>query len=369
MARDMILVNLERCTGCWSCSVGCKMVNGLADDDYRIKVRTLGNGDGIDHPEGTWPNLSMSWQPVWMSKCTSCAEGNTDHGMFCVYTCPSHALTCGAEAEAEAERLEGEGFQLFDLDEDELRSNVRYAYRYTDPNAANWEKIPMVEAEFVEEAEGGPTIDGTTIGELADNPATAPILQEFLPWLDLTSDMGSMAKGMTLAALAPLSQGLLTDDALAHIKERFAALSAPTVDGTTIGELSDDPRTAPILQEFLPWLDLNSEMGSMAKGMTLAALAPLSQGLLTDDALAQIKERFAALGGGPKFSTAESLIGDIADDPKGAEILAKYIPWLDVNSEQGAMAKGMTLAALAPFSQGLLTDDILVAIDADFQSM
>ena len=42
MEREKILVNLQRCTGCWSCSLGCKMVNELADDTFRIMVHTVG---------------------------------------------------------------------------------------------------------------------------------------------------------------------------------------------------------------------------------------------------------------------------------------------------------------------------------------
>ncbi|HAM16098.1 MAG TPA: (4Fe-4S)-binding protein, partial [Eggerthellaceae bacterium] len=43
MARKM-LVDLNRCVGCWTCSMACKMGNHLADDEYRITVRTNGSG-------------------------------------------------------------------------------------------------------------------------------------------------------------------------------------------------------------------------------------------------------------------------------------------------------------------------------------
>ena len=373
MAREKILVNLQRCTGCWSCSLGCKMVNELADDTFRIMVHTVGNGHGTDRPAGVWPNLTMDWLPVWSKQCTSCAEGKTNHGMFCVYTCPAHALACGEAAEAEAERLKEAGFTLYELPEEEnSRPNVVYARPAVMPAPAEWERFDIVEAEFVED-DGAfvPTLDGTTVGELAENPRTAGLLAQYLPWLDITTPEGAMSKGMTLSALAPFTQGLLDDDTLAAIDDEFGKIAAGyfKVDETTIGELAENPVGAALLAEFLPWLDLTTEQGAMSKGMSLAAMAPFTQGLLDDDTLATIAGRLAQYAPKPVFNVAETLIGDIAENADGAAILAKHIPWLDVTTPEGAMSKGMTLAAMAPFTQGLLGDDTLAALQADFEAL
>ena len=72
MAANDILVDLERCTGCWTCAFSCKFAHGLADDDWRVVARTLGSGEGIDKPAGTWGDLKMKWMPVWMTKCMRC---------------------------------------------------------------------------------------------------------------------------------------------------------------------------------------------------------------------------------------------------------------------------------------------------------
>ncbi len=71
MAKKM-LVDLQRCVGCWTCAMACKVGNGLEDDDYRIIVRTNGSGAGIDRPQGTYPNLRMGWQPIYQKSCTFC---------------------------------------------------------------------------------------------------------------------------------------------------------------------------------------------------------------------------------------------------------------------------------------------------------
>jgi Fe-S-cluster-containing dehydrogenase component len=115
--NNKILVNLERCIGCWSCAMACKVGNGLDDDTWWATVRTLGNGEGIDRPAGVYPKLSMGWQPVWSDKCIFCAKRVKDGDEpYCVYNCPTFALTFGEDKVAdEAAKLRGEGYQLFEM--------------------------------------------------------------------------------------------------------------------------------------------------------------------------------------------------------------------------------------------------------------
>ena len=43
MAHKM-LVDIDRCIGCWTCAMGCKVGNHLEDDEYRVEVETHGSG-------------------------------------------------------------------------------------------------------------------------------------------------------------------------------------------------------------------------------------------------------------------------------------------------------------------------------------
>ena len=110
-----ILVDLQRCIGCWTCSLACKVGNNLPDEEFWLTVRTQGSGEGIDRPAGTWPNLHMSWIPIWSQSCVKCpsriAKGDKP---YCVNSCPCDALTIGEAAAAKKEELRDRGFRFFE---------------------------------------------------------------------------------------------------------------------------------------------------------------------------------------------------------------------------------------------------------------
>lgn len=122
MAEQTILVNLNRCTGCWTCSMACKLGNRLADDEWWNTVRTLGSGEGIDRPGGQWPDLRMSWIPVYHRDCILCA-GRTAQGElpYCVAACPCEALHWGdledekSEVSKQVADLRARDFRIFRL--------------------------------------------------------------------------------------------------------------------------------------------------------------------------------------------------------------------------------------------------------------
>jgi Fe-S-cluster-containing dehydrogenase component len=129
MAENTILVNLQRCTGCWTCSLACKVGNSLRDEDFWLTVRTLGSGEGIDRPAGRWPDLHMSWMPIWSPSCIKCAARVAHEKLpYCVNSCPNGALTFGAIVADKLEDLKAAGFRLFTLPAWETsKDNIVYA--------------------------------------------------------------------------------------------------------------------------------------------------------------------------------------------------------------------------------------------------
>lgn len=68
------------------------------------------------------------------------------------------------------------------------------------------------------------------------------------------------------------------------------------------------------------------------------------------------------------FSTAETPLGDLLDNPATKAVLQKHLPDL-VSSESIDMARGMTLKALQSYAGDQVTDEKLAAIDADLQKL
>lgn len=96
MTTPVILVNTNRCTGCWTCSMTCKVGNKLGEREWWNYIETIGSGKGVDEPGGVWPNLYMKWRPIYTQKCTMCGKRVKDGDQpFCTYNCPTHALTYG----------------------------------------------------------------------------------------------------------------------------------------------------------------------------------------------------------------------------------------------------------------------------------
>ena len=133
MAKN-ILVNVNRCVGCWTCSLACKQAYGLADDEYRVFIRTIGGGQ-IDTPGGKWPHLYMKWMPIYTKKCIGCAGSDaTDNVPYCVFNCPTDTLSYGDPDDTESTyskvlaELKSNEFRIYQLDPwEEPRKNVTYA--------------------------------------------------------------------------------------------------------------------------------------------------------------------------------------------------------------------------------------------------
>lgn len=69
-----------------------------------------------------------------------------------------------------------------------------------------------------------------------------------------------------------------------------------------------------------------------------------------------------------KYSTSETDIGTLLDDPAAKAIVEKYIPGM-TTSDQIDMARSMTLKAIQTYAADSVTDERLAQIDAEFAKL
>lgn len=68
------------------------------------------------------------------------------------------------------------------------------------------------------------------------------------------------------------------------------------------------------------------------------------------------------------YSTDETEIGTLLDDPAARALLDKHIPDM-TKSDQVDMARSMTLKSIQQYSPDVITDKVLAALDADFKKI
>jgi len=76
-----MVIDQDKCIGCWTCAVACKQQNDVGIGLYWLRVLTIG-GDDIDAPAGTYPDLTLSYQST---NCFHCDNPP------CVKACPTQA--------------------------------------------------------------------------------------------------------------------------------------------------------------------------------------------------------------------------------------------------------------------------------------
>ena len=70
----------------------------------------------------------------------------------------------------------------------------------------------------------------------------------------------------------------------------------------------------------------------------------------------------------PKYSTSDTPIGELLDNPKARAVLEQNIPGL-TTSPQIDMARGMTLRGIQPYATDTITDTVLAKVDAAFAAL
>ena len=80
-------IDTNRCIGCHTCSVACRIENNLPEGTWWNRALTVG-GEEMDTPEGVFPDVSMSYLTVACQHCENPA---------CVKVCPVGATYRDAE--------------------------------------------------------------------------------------------------------------------------------------------------------------------------------------------------------------------------------------------------------------------------------
>ena len=68
------------------------------------------------------------------------------------------------------------------------------------------------------------------------------------------------------------------------------------------------------------------------------------------------------------YTTAETDIGTLLDDPAASAVLEKHMPGFTQN-DQISMARAMTLKSIQAFTPDTMTDEVLAKIDADLAAL
>lgn len=96
----------------------------------------------------------------------------------------------------------------------------------------------------------------------------------------------------------------------------------------------------------------------------LIIAATLATSLTIVPVMAQTPPAAASHG----YSTADTDIGTLLDDPTLKAIVDKHIPGL-LSGDQISMARSMTLKAIQQYAPDKVTDSALADIDADFSKL
>lgn len=83
---------------------------------------------------------------------------------------------------------------------------------------------------------------------------------------------------------------------------------------------------------------------------------------------AEAKAAPAAALAAAKFSTTDTTIGDLMDNPATKAVLVKHIPAM-ADNPQMEMARSMTLRQVQGYASDMLTDDVLAAMDKDLAAL
>ena len=105
-----LVIDLDRCLGCYACEVGCKEWNRVPGSEKWIVVQELG-------PTSVNGRLRTDFFPLVMKECNFC-ESSREKGYnpFCVSVCPTQALLFCDKNEIVRLLNSGRRYQICKLD-------------------------------------------------------------------------------------------------------------------------------------------------------------------------------------------------------------------------------------------------------------
>ncbi|MEM6857086.1 MAG: hypothetical protein AAF559_04370 [Pseudomonadota bacterium] len=178
---------------------------------------------------------------------------------------------------------------------------------------------------------------------------------------------------MKTTVLAPAIAALLALGAAApafadgHMEDAEAKAEALTID-SPIEQLMADEQAKAIVTKHFDGQDVSEHpMYDQFKAMSLKEVAPFSQGLITEDMLAKIEADLSA----PAVAyTTDTPIEQLVADEQANAVLTANMGGQDVSAHpMYDQFKSMSLKELAPFSQGMITDEMLTKIGADLEEI
>ncbi|WP_348672222.1 hypothetical protein [uncultured Abyssibacter sp.] len=143
-----------------------------------------------------------------------------------------------------------------------------------------------------------------------------------------------------------------------------------TVAESEIGALIDHPGAREIIDTHLPGFTSDEQI-EVARPLTLPEVQPYYADLITDEALAKVDADLAELPGTKPvevFTSAETEIGRMLDDPEARAIIDKHIEGFST-ADRAHLTRPFTLKFIQKYAPEMITEQALVDIDADLAKL